>query len=111
MPQHNGDAGRRVSVTNESCFQSLRGVRLADLLGCPSRGLEVRSILVVVAHVFCHESPQMPFVEDDYVVKQVSSTTSNPALSDTVLPRTTKGNAGRLGSHLPYCRNHIGSEL
>jgi hypothetical protein len=29
---------------------------------------EVRPVLVVVANVFGHESLQMPFVEDDYVV-------------------------------------------
>jgi hypothetical protein len=39
MPPHNGDAGRRVSGMIESCFQPLRGLRLADLLVCPSRGL------------------------------------------------------------------------
>ena len=75
------------------------------------RETQVRSILVVVADVFCHESLQMPFVQDDYVVKQVSSTTSNPALGNTVLPRTAKGKAGWLASDVPYRRNHIGSEL
>jgi len=69
------------------------------------------SVIVVVAYVFCHESLQMPFVQDDYVVKQVSPTTSNPALSDTVLPRAAKGNAGWQTSDVPYRRNHIGSEL
>jgi hypothetical protein len=29
---------------------------------------KVRSIIVVVAHVFCQESLEMPLVQDDYVV-------------------------------------------
>ena len=75
------------------------------------RETQVRSILVVVTDVFRHESLQMPFVQDDYVVKRVSSATSNPALSDTVLPRTVKSKAGWLAADVPYRRNHIGSEL
>src|SRR5882672_7764087 len=78
---------------------------------CVLRETQVRSIIVVVAHVFCHESLQMPFVQDDYVVKQVSSATSNPALGNTVLPRTAKGSADGLASDVPHCRNHIGSKL
>jgi hypothetical protein len=69
---------------------------------CVLRETQVRSIIVVVAHVFCHESLQMPFVQDDYVVKQVSSATSNPALRNTVLPRAPEGNAGWLASDVPH---------
>jgi hypothetical protein len=53
----------------------------------------------------------MPFVEDNYVIKQVSSTTSNPALRNTVLPRTPEGNASWLASDIPHRWNHIGSKL
>ncbi len=75
------------------------------------RETQVRSIIVVIEHVLGHQPFEMPFIQDDYVVKQVSSATSNPALSDTVLPRTAKGKAGWLASDVPYRRNHIGSEL
>src|ERR1700682_4107765 len=68
-------------------------------------------ILVVVEHVLRHQPFEMPLIQDDHVVKQVSSTTSNPALSNTVLPRTAKGRASWLDSHLPHCRNHVGSKL
>jgi hypothetical protein len=44
----------------------------------------------------------MPFVEDNYVIKQVSSTTSNPALRNTVLPRAPEGNASWLASDIPH---------
>src|SRR4029077_8810674 len=46
---------------------------------------QVRAIIVVIEHVLGHQPFEMPFIQDDYVVKQVSSATSNPALSDTVL--------------------------
>ena len=51
---------------------------------------QVRSILVVVGHVLRHQPFEMPLIQDDHVVKQVSSATPNPALSNTVLPRTAK---------------------
>jgi hypothetical protein len=75
------------------------------------RETQMRSVLVVVAHVFCHESLQMPLIQDDHVVKQIASATSHPALSNTVLPRTAKGSAGWLASDAPHSRNHIRSEL
>ena len=62
----------------------------------------MRSVLVVVAHILCQESLQMPFVEDNYVIKQVSSTTSNPALRNTVLPRAPEGNTSWLASDIPH---------
>jgi len=75
------------------------------------RETQVRAIIVVIEHVLGYQPFEMPFIQDDYVVKQVSSATSNPALSDTVLPRTAKGKAGWLAPDVPYRRNHIGSEL
>jgi hypothetical protein len=68
-------------------------------------------VLVVVEHVFRYQPFEMPLIQNDHVVKQVSSTTSNPALGNTVLPWTAKGKAGWLASDVPYRRNHIGSEL
>jgi hypothetical protein len=35
----------------------------------------------------------MALIQDNHVVKQLASATSNPALSNTVLPRTAKGRA------------------
>ena len=37
---YNDDADRPVSARNESSFQALRGLRLAELLVCPSRDLD-----------------------------------------------------------------------
>ena len=58
-----------------------------------------------------HQSFEMPLIEDDHVVQQVASATSYPALSNTVLPRTAKGCASRLASHVSHSRNHIGAKL
>ena len=42
------------------------------------------AILVVVEHVLRHQPFEMPLIQDDHVVKQVSPTTPNPTLSNTV---------------------------
>jgi hypothetical protein len=55
-------------------------------------------ILVVVAHILSHQPLQMPLIHDDHMVQQVSSATSYPTLSNTVLPRTAKSSAHWLGS-------------
>src|SRR5437660_369821 len=57
------------------------------------------SVLVVVADIFAHESFQMPFIEHDHMVKQVSSATPNPTLCDSILPRTAKRGANRFRPH------------
>src|SRR5713226_883157 len=69
------------------------------------RESEMSPILVVVEHVLRHQPFEMPLIQDDHVVKQVSSATSNPALGNTVLPRTAKGSADGLASDVPHCRN------
>ena len=51
---------------------------------------EMRPILVVVAHILSHQPLQMPLIEDDHVVEQVSSAAPYPTLSDAVLPRAAK---------------------
>lgn len=39
---------------------------------------------------------------DDYMIEQVSPTALHPTLSDSVLPRTTKGGSHGLTSHPCY---------
>src|SRR5438093_10446480 len=63
------------------------------------------SVLVVVADIFAHESFQMPFIEHDHMVKQVSSATPNPTLCDSILPRTAKRGAN------PFSRPAVGNIL
>jgi len=42
----------------------------------------------------------MALIEYDYVVQEVSPTTSNPTLRNTVLPRAAKGRAHWLASQV-----------
>src|SRR5215470_42934 len=60
---------------------------------------QVRPVLVVVAHIIGHQALQMPLVEHDHVIQQVSATAPHPTLCNTVLPRTAKGSAHRLATH------------
>ena len=49
------------------------------------------SILMVVADVLGHEPFQVSLVQDNHVIEQVSSATTDPTFRDPVLPGTTKG--------------------
>ena len=64
------------------------------------RESKMRPVLMVIEQVRRHQSFEMPLIEDDHVVQQVASATSHPALSNTVLPRTAKGRASWLASHV-----------
>src|SRR5215469_3167966 len=75
------------------------------------RQSQMRPVLMVIAQVGRHQSFEMPLIEDDHMVQQVASATSYPALSNTVLPRTAKGRARWLASHVSHSRNHIGAKL
>src|ERR1017187_8249644 len=59
---------------------------------------EMSAVLVIVAYIFGHEPLQVPLINDDNVVQQVSSTTPNPTLGDSVLPGTAECGANRLAS-------------
>src|SRR6516164_2123740 len=75
------------------------------------RESKMRPVLMVIEQVGRHQSFEMPLIDDDHVVQQVASATSYPALSNTVLPRTAKGCASWLASHVSHSRNHIGAKL
>jgi len=75
------------------------------------RKSEVRPIFMVVANILGHQPFEVPLVQDDHVVQQVSSATPDPALRDTVLPRTAKGSPGGLTSQVSHSGNHIRSKL
>src|ERR1700746_1156631 len=65
------------------------------------REAEMRSVPMVVAHIFGHQPFQMALIQDDYVIQQVSSATSYPAFRNPVLPWAAKCGADRLGSYCP----------
>ena len=64
-----------------------------------SRGLlfqsEVRSVLVIVGDVIREKSLQMSLVQRDCVVEQLTATAANPALSHSILPRTSNRSTHR----------------
>ncbi len=47
----------------------------------------MRARVVIVANVFCKDSPQMPFAEDDHVVKAFSPDGANDSFHVGILPR------------------------
>jgi hypothetical protein len=56
----------------------------------------MRPVLVVVADVLVHQPLQMPYVQNDDVIQQISFAISHPAFGDAVLPRASE--VGLLGS-------------
>ena len=44
------------------------------------RQREMRPVVVVVTDVLIHQTFQMPFIHDDYVVEQISAAVADPAL-------------------------------
>src|SRR5256712_13683782 len=51
----------------------------------------VRAVLMVVGNVLSQQSAKVTLVEDDGVIEQFAAHASDPALCDTVLPRTSEG--------------------
>ena len=89
---------RRANFCRPTCWRVLRGS-------------EMRPVLVIIEQVGRHQPFEMPLIQNDHVVQQVASATSHPALRNTVLPRTAKGRASWLASHVPHSQNHLGSKL
>src|ERR1035437_1837621 len=51
---------------------------------------KVSAIFVIVADVLVHQTLQMPLVQDDHMIEQITATVTNPALGNTVLPRASE---------------------
>ena len=68
------------------------------------------AIFVVVAYVGTHESNELTVAEDEYVLEELSTTATDPALSGPVLPRTAVRDANRLRAHRPDELDHGGTE-
>jgi len=107
-------------ITMVQATESRKGLNLVFTLraNCrrPACGRVLREskmspVLMVVEHIGKHQPFEMPLIQDDHVVQQVASATSHPALRNTVLPRTAKGRASWLASHVPHSRKHLGSKL
>src|SRR5215469_3050474 len=82
-------------------------VRHWPTLRCVFRQPQMCPVLVVVAHILSHQPFQMSLVQDDDVVQQVSAATPYPTLGHSVLPRTSKGSAHGLASHILRRRDYV----
>jgi hypothetical protein len=60
---------------------------------------EMRPVLVIVGDVIGEKSLQMSLVQRDYVVEQLTAAAANPALSHSVLPRTSNRRSHRRNVH------------
>jgi hypothetical protein len=72
---------------------------------------EVRSVLMVVAHVIGEQSLQVEIVQGDDVIQQIAPAALNPSLRDTVLPRTLERGSYRPHGHRPHCYRNLQSVL
>src|SRR5437868_2121350 len=75
------------------------------------RKSQMRPVLVIVEHILGHQTLQMPLIQDDDVIQQVPSATADPALSNAVLPWTTKRCSHGRASHLCRERHHVVAKL
>ena len=72
------------------------------ICGCspPARRLlrksKMGSVLMIVADVIGHETLQMALVEDDDMIKEIASATSDESLGNAVLPRALERRSFRL---------------
>ena len=71
----------------------------------------MRSILVVVAHVFGDQPLQMPLVQYDHVIQQIATATSYPTLRNAVLPWATKRRSHWPNSRISHERYHVIAKL
>jgi hypothetical protein len=60
------------------------------------------SVHVVIADVFAHQPFEMPFIQCDHVIQQGSSTVTNPAFGDSVLPGTAETGSPRRDAEALY---------
>jgi hypothetical protein len=72
---------------------------------------EMSSVFVVIADVFFQQPSQVSLVQNDHVVEQVSTHTSNLTLGDAVLPRTSKRGSYRLTAVLLDGPNDVSRAL
>ena len=72
---------------------------------------QMSSVLVLVADVLSHQTLQMPRIEDDDVIQQVSSATADPTLSNAVLPWATKRRSHGAHSDIFRERNYLVAKL
>ena len=69
------------------------------------------AVVMIVADVLFHQTLQVTLIQDDYVVEQISSTAADPALGDTVLPRTSEAGSLWLDAQRLDCLDYLSIEV
>jgi len=59
---------------------------------------KMSSVLVVITDILVHDPFQVAIIEHDHMVEQISATIPDPALCDTILPRTSEACSLRLNA-------------
>jgi len=72
---------------------------------------QMRAVMVIVADILSHEPFQMPCVQNNHMIQQVSSAASYPALRNPVLPWTTECGAHWQAPHPSRKRHHVIAKL
>src|SRR5271169_2774405 len=62
---------------------------------------KMRTVFVVVAHVFREQAFEMAFVHRDDLVQQITPAALDPSFRDSVLPRTLERSPNRPDAHRP----------
>jgi len=66
---------------------------------------------VVIVEVVFQQSSQVPLVQNDHLVEQIATHTSDPTLGDAVLPGTAKSSSNRFCAPLFDGRDDVSREL
>ena len=61
------------------------------------------SVLVVIANVLAHQPFEMPFIQYDHLIQQISSTGAYPAFGDPILPWTAEAGSLRCDAKALHC--------
>ena len=69
------------------------------------------SVLVVITDVLIQQPSQVPLVQDDHMIQEILTYTANPALRNSVLPRTSECNPNRMAAHCLHGRDNIDTKL
>src|ERR1019366_4911192 len=72
---------------------------------------EMGPVFVVIADVLIQQPSQMSPIQHDHMIQEISTYAANPALRNSVLPRTSECSPNRLAAHRLHVRDNIGTEL
>ena len=88
-----------------------RGQRCSSASGHVLPQSKMSPVFVTVVDVVFQQSSQVPLVQNDHVVEQIPTHTSDPTLGDAVLPGTSKSRSDRFCAVLFDGRDDVSREL